>query len=232
MKLTIVAVIGLAVAVTSTLAVGQDTPAAPSGLKDLKAQVSYGLGMSLGQNLKRQANDLDPDLLAKGLKDAFSGAKPLMTDQQIKAYTAQMQALQGEASKGLAEKNKTEGAAFLAANKKKPGVVTLPSGLQYKVIKEGTGKSPKATDTVSTHYTGTLLDGTKFDSSVDRGQPASFPVNGVIAGWTEALQKMKVGSKWQLFIPAELAYGANPRAGGPIGPNAVLVFDIELLGIQ
>jgi len=131
----------------------------------------------------------------------------------------------------LADKNQKEGEVFLAENKKKKGVITLPSGLQYQVIKEGTGKIPKATDTVTTHYRGTLIDGTEFDSSYKRGEPASFPVNGVIKGWTEALQLMKVGSKWQLFIPSNLAYGPQ-GAGQAIGPNATLIFEIELLSIK
>ena len=149
----------------------------------------------------------------------------------MKDFQQQIQAKQMDAARGAADKNKKEGDAFLAANKAKPGVVTLPSGLQYKVIKEGTGQTPKATDTVTTNYRGTLIDGTEFDSSYKRNEPTSFPVNGVIRGWTEALQKMKVGSKWQLFIPADLAYGPNPQPGSPIGPNSVLIFDIELLGI-
>ena len=136
-----------------------------------------------------------------------------------------------ESDRVAVEKNKKDGEAYLAANKAKPGVVTLPDGLQYKVIKEGTGPVPKATDTVTTHYRGTLIDGTVFDSSYDRKKPESFPVNGVIRGWTEALQKMKVGSKWQLTIPSELAYGQNPPQGSPITPGAVLLFEIELLGI-
>ncbi|MFO0952879.1 MAG: FKBP-type peptidyl-prolyl cis-trans isomerase [Isosphaeraceae bacterium] len=242
MKFSFVAAtgLGLGLVLASALAVGQDAPKgtapAASGLGDLKSKASYGLGLSLGKNLKAQSVDIDPELLARGLKDGLTGAKPMLTDEQIQAvmqeFQQQLVAKRMEASKVAAEKNLKDGEAFLAANKAKPGVVTLPSGLQYKVVKEGTGKTPKATDTVSTHYTGTLLDGTKFDSSVDRGQPASFPVNGVIKGWTEALQLMKVGAKWQLFIPSGLAYGPNPPPGSPIGPNSVLVFDIELLGVE
>jgi FKBP-type peptidyl-prolyl cis-trans isomerase FklB len=245
MKYSFVATTGLVMSLVlmSVLAVGQDAPKAetpksdaPGGLGDLKSKASYGLGLSLGKNLKTQAVDVDPELLARGIRDGLSGAKPLLTDEQIQAamqeFQQQLTTKRMEASKAAAGKNQKDGQAFLAANKAKPGVVALPSGLQYKVLKEGTGKTPKATDTVSTNYEGTLLDGTVFDSSYKRGQPASFPVNGVIAGWTEALQKMKVGSKWQLFIPSELAYGATPPQGSPIGPNSVLVFQIELLGVE
>ena len=147
------------------------------------------------------------------------------------AFQKEMAAKQAEMMKSQGEKNKKEGEAFLAENKKKEGVKTLASGLQYKVIKEGTGKTPKATDKVSTHYQGTLIDGTEFDSSYKRGEPATFPVNGVIPGWTEALQLMKVGSKWQLFVPSKLAYGEK-GAGPIIGPNAVLIFTVELLAIK
>jgi FKBP-type peptidyl-prolyl cis-trans isomerase FklB len=234
MKFTIVAMIGLGFVAASAIAVGQDSPAGSTALKDVKAKASYGFGLSLGRNLKTQSIDVDPDLLVKGIKDALSGATPLLTDAQIQealqALTQQAAAQKMESMKAVGAKNKTEGEAFLAANKKKPGVKALSSGLQYKVIKEGTGPTPKETDTVKTHYAGTLLDGTEFDSSIKRGEPAKFPVNGVIRGWTEALQKMKVGSKWQLFIPSELAYGPNGRSGIP--PNAVLVFEIELLGIE
>ncbi|GAC1474765.1 MAG: macrophage infectivity potentiator Mip [Isosphaeraceae bacterium] len=239
MKRSIAAVVGLGFTILSALAVGQDTPKkgdAPAQLKDLKARASYSLGLNLGRSLKSNGVDIDSEVLSRGLRDGLSGGKALMTDQEMQevmqAFQQQIKSKQMETAKSAGEKNKKEGIAFLAANKAKPGVQTLPSGLQYKVIKEGTGKTPKATDTVSTHYRGTLLDGTEFDSSIKRGQPASFPVNQVIAGWTEALQKMKVGSKWQLFIPAELAYGASPPAGSPIGPNSVLVFDLELLGVQ
>jgi FKBP-type peptidyl-prolyl cis-trans isomerase FklB len=159
-----------------------------------------------------------------------------MTDEEVKTAISglqkDLQAKQQERAKVQGEKNKKEGEAFLAQNKTKAGVKTLPSGLQYKVITEGKGKTPKANDTVTVQYKGTLIDGTEFDSSYKRGQPATFPVNGVIKGWTEALQLMKEGSKWQLFIPADLAYGASGTPGGPIGPNAVLIFDVELVSIK
>lgn len=204
-------------------------------LKDQRDKISYSIGINMGNNLKRQSIDVNPDTLLQGIKDALSGGKALMTEQEINetmtAFQKEMKAKQVERSKELGEKNKKEGEAFLAENKKKDGVVILPSGLQYKVIKEGTGKTPKLTDTVTVNYRGTLIDGTEFDSSYRRGQPATFPANGVIAGWTEALQLMKVGSKWQLFIPYNLAYGER-GAGRDIGPNATLIFDVELLSIK
>lgn len=210
--------------------------AAPGQLTDLRSKASYCLGMMMGKNLKAQSVDIDPAVLAQGIKDAISGGKLLITEEQAQQVLQEFQqtvnAKRMEVAKSAGDKNQKEGEAFLAANKTKEGVVALPSGLQYKVVKQGTGKSPKATDTVSVHYSGKLLDGTEFDSSIKRGQPASFPVNGVIKGWTEALQLMKVGSKWQVFIPADLAYGANGPPGSGIGPNSVLVFDVELLGIE
>lgn len=200
-------------------------------LNDLKQKVSYSIGLSIGRDMKARAVDIDADVLARGMKDAFTGAKPLLTDQELQeamvALQKELQAKQAGAAKETGEKNKKEGDAFLAANAKKPGVKTLPSGLQYKVIKEGTGPIPKATDAVKTNYRGTLIDGTEFD----KNDGASFPVNRVIAGWTEALQLMKVGSKWQLFVPSELAYGPAQRSE-TIGPNAALIFDIELLGVE
>ncbi len=205
-------------------------------LDSLKDKVSYAIGLSIGKNMKQDNVELDPDLLLRGLKDALSGAKPLLTEAQIQeamvAFQKEMQAKAAEARKASGEKSKKEGEEFLAANKKAAGVVTLPSGLQYKIIKKGNGKvSPKATDTVVTHYRGTLLDGTEFDSSIKRGEPAEFEVGGVIPGWTEALQLMKVGDKWELYVPAELAYGER-GAGRAIGPNATLVFEVELLEIK
>ncbi len=204
-------------------------------LKTQKDKVSYGIGMNIGKNLKRDAVDVDADLVSKGLRDAFSGEKTLMSDEE---YHAAMTALQkdlmdkqAEASKQLAEKNKKEGEAFLAGNGKKEGVVTLPSGLQYKAIRSGKGKTPALTDTVETNYRGTLIDGTEFDSSYKRGQTVTFPVNGVIPGWTEALQKMKEGDKWQLFVPSSLAYGER-GAGREIGPNATLLFEVELIAVK
>jgi FKBP-type peptidyl-prolyl cis-trans isomerase FklB len=200
-----------------------------------KEKQSYSMGADIGKRLQSQSIDVDPDAFAQGMKDAFSGGKMLLTEQEIKeAITALQKELtekQAERTKQLGEKNMKAGEAFLAENKKKEGVITLPSGLQYKVIKEGAGKTPKADDTVVTHYRGTLIDGTEFDSSYKRGEPATFPVKGVIPGWTEALQLMKEGSKWELFIPASLAYGDH-GAGNVIGPNAALIFEIELISVK
>ncbi len=201
-------------------------------LKNQKEKVSYIIGMDIGGKLKTQSVDIDPNILVKGIQDALIGAKPLLTNQEIQetmlAFQKEMMAKREE----MAKKNKAEGEAFLAENKKKEGVKTLPSGLQYKVIKAGTGKKPKADDTVTADYRGTLISGTEFDSSYKRGQPATFSVSGgMIPGWTEALQLMEVGAKWQLFIPSNLAYGER-GAGGIIGPNATLIFEVELVSIK
>lgn len=211
--------------------------AAADGKLDLsskKDKDSYALGWDIGNTLKKQPIDLNFDALAKGLKDAVSGSKPLMTEQEVHdalmAVRNEVVAKQEARRKEQGEKNKKDGEAFLAKNKKEKGVNALPSGLQYKVITEGKGKTPKETDMVTVNYRGTLIDGTEFDSSYKRGQPATFPVNGVIKGWTEALQLMKEGSKWQLFIPSNLAYGER-GAGQLIGPNAVLIFEVELLSV-
>src|ERR1051325_8307030 len=199
-------------------------------LKDTKDKVSYSIGMQIGFNLGRQKVNINPDVLAAGIKDAIAG-KPQLTPDQVKDIMAQFEKDMDQKQKQLGEKNKTDGAKFLEDNKKKPGVKTTASGLQYKVEKEGTGPTPKATDMVTVNYRGTLIDGTEFDSSYKRGQPATFPVNGVIKGWTEALQLMKQGAKYQLFIPASLAYGE--RAMGPdIGPNSTLIFDVELVDVK
>jgi len=204
-------------------------------LKSEKDKVSYSIGLEIGSSFKKQAMDIDTDALAAGIKDALSGSKPILTENEVKevmtAFQKGMAAKQAEKMKGLAEKNSKEGEAFLAENKKKEGVKTTDSGLQYKVITPGNGPMPKDTDTVSVNYRGTLIDGTEFDSSYKRGEAVSFPVNGVIKGWTEALQLMKVGSKWQLFIPSNIAYGER-GAGGQIGPNATLIFEVELLSIK
>ena len=220
---------------------GQAAPAPPA-FKTEKDKADYAVGLNIGENLRRSGMKVDVSMLMRGLNDALSGAKPALSEEELQAAFELVQKdiaaresetakLQAEKGKQMGDKNKTEGAAFHAENKKKEGVVTLPSGLQYKVLKAGKGATPKLTDTVTTHYKGTLLDGSTFDSSYDRGQPATFPVAGVISGWTEALQKMKVGDKWQLFIPGNLAYGER-GAGGKIGPNATLVFEIELLGVE
>lgn len=205
-------------------------------LKTQKDKASYAIGLNIGKSMHKDSVDVDTAILLRGLKDGLAGAKPLLTDDEARAAMVALQAdlrkkqedkmlVQGEA-------NKKEGDAFLAENKTKDGVVTLPSGLQYKILTEGTGPKPTATDTVVCNYKGTLIDNTEFDSSYKRGQPATFPVSGVIKGWTEALQLMPVGSKWQLFIPSDLAYGARGGPGGGIGPNATLVFEVELMSIQ
>jgi len=221
-------------AAAALLLAGHASAADAPKLADKKEKISYSIGMDIGSNLKRQSIDVDPDLLAKGVRDAMSGGETLLTGEEAKETLLSLQqdlvARAQEQRRQTAEKNKKEGEAYLAANGKKNGVVTLPSGLQYKVIRSGAGPSPKATDSVETHYRGTLIDGTEFDSSYKREQTAVFPVNGVIAGWTEALQRMKVGDTWQIFLPPELAYGE--RGAGPIGPNATLVFDIELMSIK
>jgi FKBP-type peptidyl-prolyl cis-trans isomerase FklB len=203
-------------------------------LKDQKAKESYSLGYQFGQSLKAQKVELNVDAYISALRDSLANAKPALSQEEMQNAIGDVQkrvtaARQKEnAAKG--EKNLAEGKAFLEENKKKAGVKTTASGLQYKVLTEGTGKSPKATDQVTVNYKGTLIDGTEFDSSYKRGQPATFPVNGVIPGWTEALQLMKVGSKWQLFIPSNLAYGS--RDAGPIAPNSTLIFEVELLSIK
>jgi len=226
----------LAMILCMVLAASPVISAEKKELKTEKEKASYAIGFDMGSSLKKNELDVDPDILGKAIKDVLTGGKTLMTEQEVKialmALQKDMQAKQQAKMKGLGEKNKKEGEAFLAQNKTKDGVKTLASGLQYKVLAPGKGKSPKASDTVTVNYRGTLIDGTEFDSSYKRGQPASFPVNGVIKGWTEALQLMKEGSKWQLVIPANLAYGENGTPGGPIGPGAVLIFEVELMSIK
>lgn len=204
-------------------------------LNDQKAKVSYSIGMTIGRDFKEQGIEVDPDVLAQGLKDVTAGGKTLLTEEEVRKvitdYQKEMMAKQEEKAKAQIETNQKAGEVFLAENAKKEGVVTLPSGLQYKIVKAGTGKKPTAKDTVTVHYRGTLIDGTEFDSSYQRNEPVTFPVGGVIAGWTEALQLMPEGSKWQLFIPAKLAY-AERGAGPKIGPNATLVFDVELIKVN
>jgi UDP-GlcNAc:undecaprenyl-phosphate/decaprenyl-phosphate GlcNAc-1-phosphate transferase len=206
-----------------------------SAFNNEKEKLSYALGMDLGNQLRRLAVDLDPTIFAKGLGDALSGGKMLLTEEEARAAVAGLQAemkrKQAEARKVGAEENQKAGDAFLAENKAKEGVVTLPSGLQYKILKAGDGKKPAPSDTVEVNYRGALLDGAEFDSSYSRGQPATLQVSGVIPGWSEALKLMPVGSKWQLFIPSQLAYGER-GAGSSIGPNATLIFEVELLAIK
>jgi FKBP-type peptidyl-prolyl cis-trans isomerase FklB len=215
--------------------------AVPFTLKTQKDRVSYAVGMNVGKGvaarLKQQTIDVDQAILMRGLKDALAGGKMLLTEDEERTILTQLSVearkKQEDQMKVAGDANKKEGEEFLAANKTKDGVITLPSGLQYKVLTLGTGPKPTAADTVSCNYRGTLINGTEFDSSYKRGQPASFPLTGVIKGWTEALQLMPVGSKWQLFVPSDLGYGdrgADPRSG--IGPGATLIFEVELLSIQ
>ena len=213
-----------------------------------KNDVSYAAGMNLAKVMQEQSQELDVVSLMQGVKDTLSGDKTRMTEEEaltaLEGLQTDQRVLQENLSrKALAEKNKREGEAFLTANKTKEGVVTLPSGLQYKIIKAGEGKKPTADDSVVCQYRGTLIDGTEFDNSYKRKVPLSFPVKAVIKGWTEALQLMPVGSQWQLFVPSDLAYGergagggGGKRAGGPrpqtIGPNATLIFEVELLSVE
>lgn len=216
---------------TMSLAFAQACSQNPKGakveLKTEKDSASYALGMNIGQNLRKQQFDVDMKVVFKALEDAYNGQKTMMEEQQammaLQAYGMKMQ-------EKASSESKKKGVEFLTENKKKPGVKTTASGLQYIELKNGTGEMPTDTSKVKVHYTGTLVDGTKFDSSVDRGEPIEFPVKGVIAGWTEALKLMKVGSKWKLFIPSELGYGER-GAGGSIPPHAVLIFEVELLDV-
>jgi FKBP-type peptidyl-prolyl cis-trans isomerase FklB len=210
-------------------------PATAPTLATDREKASYAIGANIGKSMKKEGVDLDPALIARGIKDGFAGGKLLLTDEQaqaaLTAFSAEMKKKQEAQLALVAAANEKEGQAFLATNKTKPGIVTTPSGLEYKVLTAGTGPKPTPEDTILCNYRGTLINGTEFDSSYKRGQPTSIPVGGVIKGWTEALQLMPVGSKWQLFIPSELAYG--PRAAGPdIGPNSTLIFEVELISIQ
>ena len=207
----------------------------PPVLKTQKEKVSYGIGVDMSRNFKQQGIEFDADILMKGFKDQSSGGKLLMTEDDIRAtlnaYQSEMMQKRAQAMKAAAEENKKIGDAFLAENKKKEGVVVLPSGLQYKILKTGDGRKPTEADMVECNYRGTLINGTEFDSSYRTGKPATFKVTGLIAGWTEALKLMPAGSKWQLFIPPQLAYGER-GAGGAIGPNATLIFELELLAVK
>ena len=223
--------IGITLAGLATSVLAEDRPT----LKDTKDKVSYSIGLDIGTTFKKQKMELNADALAAGVKDGLSGATPLMKDEEVRqvmtSFSKEMNEKAATESKQAADKNTADGDKFLAENKNKPGVKTTASGLQYKLIKDGSGSPPKETDTVVVNYRGMLTDGTEFDSSYKRGEPATFPVNAVIKGWTEALQLMKPGSKYQLVIPPNLAYGAR-GAGGEIGPNATLVFEVELLNVK
>ena len=211
------------------------TYAANQGLNTLEKKASYSIGVGFIKQMKAQNAKLDLDALIHGLKDASKGKKPALSDAEMlqarQDFQKQIQAALTAKQKTIASTNLNAGNAFLKANANKKGVITTKSGLQYKVLKKGKGQSPKLDDTVVTHYKGSLITGEVFDSSYKRNQPATFPVKGVIKGWTEALQLMQVGAKWQLFIPANIAYGASQR-GQLIQPNSTLVFDIELLEIK
>ena len=231
-------VIGITLATLAAPAFAEDQPA----LKDAKDKVSYSIGLDIGMTFQKQKMELNVDALAAGAKDGLSGKNPALTTEEVRQVMTQFSnemrekaaAANKEASEKSAkdaEKNTKEGEKFLAENKAKPGIKTTASGLQYKVDKEGNGTPPKETDTVVVNYRGTLIDGTEFDSSYKRGEPATFPVNRVIKGWTEALQLMKPGAKYHLYIPSNLAYGPG-GTGGAIGPNATLIFEVELLSVK
>jgi FKBP-type peptidyl-prolyl cis-trans isomerase FklB len=237
---------GFGLAMLQGVSGAEDKPAAekPMGeFKDAKEKLSYSIGVNIGNNLKRNGFEVDTEVLSGALKDAFAGKETKMTDPQamevIRAHQTELRNKQMEERKKVGEKNKQEGAAFLAENKKKDGIkvheVKMPDGttaeMQYKVITDGTGPIPKSTDTVTVNYRGTLINGTEFDSSAKHGQPLKFQVNRVVRGWTEALQLMKVGSKWQLFLSSTLAYG-DSGSGPTIEPGATLIFDIELVSTE
>ncbi len=203
-------------------------------LKDTKDKESYSLGYQFGQSVKGQGVDLDLDIYAAGIRDGLSGATPQLSQEEMRATVTELQrkiaAARQKELKDVADKNLAEGKAFLEENKKKEGVTSLPDGLQYKVLTEGSGKTPKAADNVTVNYKGTFINGAEFDSSYKRGTPATFRLDKVIRGWTEALQLMKEGSKWQLFIPPELGYGE--QGAGPIPPNSTLIFEVELISVN
>lgn len=194
-----------------------------------KGKISYVIGQQIGRQLKGQGVEIDPNTLAASINDAVTGQEPRLS--QAEMQEVMMKAQQAQTSKMEAEgkENRTKGEKFLAENKTKPGVKATQSGLQYQILEEGKGKSPKATDTVRVHYKGQLIDGTVFDSSYERGEPVEFPLSGVIRGWTEGLQLMKTGGKARLYVPSDLAYGPQGRPGIP--PNSVLIFDVELLEV-
>lgn len=200
-------------------------------LKTYEQRLSYTIGAQFGHQLKQEGVPLDVEAFSQAMQDAMKGVTPKLKEDEMRAVLSEFQQKQTQLAQKAGDKNKREGEAFLAENGKKPGVKTTASGLQYKVIQEGKGAKPKATDTVTVNYRGTLINGTEFDSSYKRGEPASFPVNQVIPGWQEAIPMMSKGSKWQIFIPSNLAYGPK-GTGGSIGPNSTLVFEVELLDIK
>ena len=227
----VLAAVILSIGLSSSLCFGAEK----LELKDLKDTESYSLGYQFGQSLKAQGLDFNLEVYTAAIRDALAGTKPLLSQEEMQKTVSDLQkrvtiARQKEL-KEQAQKNLSEGRAFLEANKTKEGVVTLPSGLQYKILKAGEGKKPTEADTVEVHYRGTLINGTEFDSSLGRGQPVTLKLSGVIPGWREALKLMPVGSKWQLFIPPQLAYGEK-GAGKEIKPNSTLIFEVELLAIK
>lgn len=229
---------GLALAAIVPICAAAEAPAPAEKAQALESQKeknSYVIGLSFGRDIKRIGLEVELDALFRGMKDAMGGGKLLLSEEEVQKtmqdLQREMMAKQMQRVKELAEKNKKQGEEFLAENKKKEGVVALPSGLQYKVVKEGAGKVPTINDVVTVNYRGILIDGTEFDSSGRHGGPPSLAVSGLVKGWVEALQMMKVGSKWMLFVPPSLAYGE--RGSGPdIGPNQTLIFELELLGVQ
>jgi FKBP-type peptidyl-prolyl cis-trans isomerase FklB len=236
MKNGILAIVGsLSLLLIASGCTAQDQTSKTRELKTLTDRVSYGIGLNIGRDFKEQDINVDPDLLAQGIRDAMAGGPVLLTEEEMQKammeFQQEMMATQEKRVTEQASRNLQQGEAFLAENAKKEGVTVLPSGLQYRVIEAGTGKSPTAQDMVTVNYRGRLVDGTEFDSSYERGEPATFPVGGVIPGWTEALQLMQEGARWELVIPSSLAYGER-GAGQVIGPNAVLIFEVELLKIQ
>lgn len=227
-KVAVVATVGL------TLLIAGCDLSHRSSLNSNKEKYSYAIGMDIGRAMSQRKLDLEPQLVGQGIKDTFN-KKTLITEEEARKllmdFQKEQMAQQEKTRQEDSQKNKAAGDKFLAENKVKPGVTTLPSGVQYKVIKSGTGLTPKATDTVKVHYRGRLIDGTEFDSSYKRNEPATFPVNAVIPGWTEVLQLMKVGDKWDVVIPSNLAYGEQ-GAGQQIGPNSVLLFEVELINVE
>jgi FKBP-type peptidyl-prolyl cis-trans isomerase FklB len=200
-------------------------------LTNLKDKISYVIGRDMAENLRKQGIEIEAEAFVQGMKDVVSGKPSALSPDEVQQAMMALQQNMSQKQQGKGADNKKAGEDFLAQNKTKEGVKTLPSGLQYQILQPGNGKSPSRTDKVTTHYHGTLIDGTVFDSSYERGQPATFPVSGVIAGWTEALQLMQEGAKWRLYIPSDLAYGAR-GAGSDIGPNTALIFDVELISVN
>jgi len=212
------------------LAMAWQVNAADSQVATDKKKISYAIGVQIGQDLKRSGIDLDIDAFSLAIKDMVAGKKPRLNSEEMQQAFNMLREQQMKHQSKLADENKVKGEKFLVENKNKPGIKVLSSGVQYQVIKSGSGKKPKDGDTVVAHYRGTLIDGTEFDSSYKRGQPLTISINQVVKGWQDALKAMQVGAKWQIYIPSDLGYG--PRATGNIPPNSTLVFDIELLEIK